>query len=373
MKYIWEQDDWPSLIYEDSLLLQPLSEARRKQGLLLGRLLSLGFDSQREALLSTFTEDVISTSKIEGEDLDRNSVRSSIARRLGVPNAGLKVRDRRAEGVIEMHLDAVNQFDQPLSKSRLSAWHAAMFPTGCSGLEKIIVGEYRDDLKGAMQVVSGPIERPRIHYQAPPADSLDMEMRRFVRWFNHPPKALDGVIRAGIAHLWFVLLHPFDDGNGRIARAVADMALAQDEKSPKRFYSLSREIMEQRKGYYEALERVNETELNITYWLLWFIQCFEQAIEGAEGVIEAVMAKSQFWQRHASTLLNKRQRKVIDRLLDGFEGGMTAKKWAAMGKCSIQTAQRDLLDCVEKGLMLRNPGGSKRTSYRLRLASDERL
>lgn len=360
--YIWREDDWPQFRWDAQALLMPLAEARHKQGHLLGQMQRLGFDLQCEAELRATTEDVIKTSEIEGERLDMASVRSSVARRLGLPDGGLLPPDRKVDGIVEMMLDALRNHATPLSSQRLFGWHAALFPTGWSGLHKITIGDWRTDSAGPMQVVSGPIERPKVHYEAPPANRVGSEIEQFLAWFNQTPP-MDGLLRSGIAHLWFVTIHPFDDGNGRIARTIADLALAQMEGTGQRFYSMSAQIQRERSHYYEILERTQRGSLDITAWLSWFVQCYGRAIDAAEVAAQGVLGKAEFWRRFTSEPMSARQKAVLNRFMDGFEGNLSAKKWAAIGKCSVDTAQRDINDLLERGILVRNPGGSKRTSY----------
>ena len=365
--YIWEQPEWPRLTWSDERLLEPLAAARLKQGHLLGSMARLGFDLKREAQLETLTEDVIRSSEIEGEILDRGGVRSSVARHLGVPTAAGAPADRETEGMVEMMLDATENHETALTPERLFGWQAALFPTGYSGMHKAKTGAWRDEVQGPMQVVSGPIGRQRVHYQAPPAQRLDAEVHAFLEWFNRRSEP-EGLLRAGLAHLWFVTIHPFDDGNGRVARAIADQALAQSEDSGQRFYSMSRQIRKERSEYYGALERAQKGSLDVTDWLVWFLHCFSRAIDGAEATCTDVLRKADFWHRYAREIFSKRQKVVLNRFLDGFEGKLTAKKWATIGTCSIPTAQRDINELVECGILRRNPGGSKNTSYTLVLA-----
>ena len=362
--YIWEQQEWPHLTWDDGRLLEPLAAARLKQGRLLGSMARLGFDLKLEAQLEALTEDVIKSSEIEGEVLDRGSVRSSIARRLGVPAAAVVPADRRTEGVVEMMLDATENYEALLTPERLFGWQASLFPTGYSGMHKVKTGAWRDDVAGPMQVVSGPIGRRQVYCQAPPAPQLDGEMQAFLDWFNRRGEP-EGLLRAGLAHLWFVTIHPFEDGNGRVARAIADQALAQSEDSGQRFYSVSSQIRKERSDYYDMLERSQKGALDVTDWLAWFLDCFSRALDGAEAACANVLRKADFWQRYAREAFDKRQKTVLNRFLDGFEGKLTAKKWAAIGKCSIPTAQRDINELVERGILRRNPGGSKNTSYDL--------
>jgi Fic family protein len=363
--YVWEQAGWPQFEWNDTALIEPLAAARLSQGRLLGRMQSLGFDLQLEAQLQALTEDVLKSSEIEGDILDPASVRSSLARRLGVPQAAITPADRRTEGVVEMMLEATRNFDAPLTAARLFGWQAALFPTGYSGLARIRTGSWRDDADGPMQVVSGAIGREHVHYQAPPAVQVEADMAAFFEWFAAPP-ATDGLLRAGLAHLWFVTIHPFEDGNGRIARAIADQALAQSEGSPQRFYSMSSQIRREREDYYAILERTQSGGLDVTRWLQWFLACFTRAIAGAEASSTGVLHKAEFWQANEKLALTGRQRAILNRYLDGFEGNLTARKWAILGKCSPASAQRDIADLVEKGVLERNAGGSKNTSYALK-------
>ncbi|MCE2518659.1 MAG: Fic family protein [Alphaproteobacteria bacterium] len=366
--YIWEQRDWPRFAWDNGSLLEPLAAARLKQGRLLGSMARLGFDLKLEAQLEALSEDVIKSSEIEGVVLDRDSVRSSLARRLGLPVAATAPADRLTEGVVEMMLDATENYGTLLTDKRLFGWQAALFPTGYAGMHRIKAGAWRDDAQGPMQVVSGPIGRQRVHYQAPPAQQLDAEMQAFLEWFNRR-SGPEGLLRAGLAHLWFVTIHPFEDGNGRVARAIADRALAQSEGSRQRFYSMSSQIRKERSGYYDALESAQKGTLDVTCWLVWFLDCFSRAIDGADSACADVLRKADFWQRYARGSFTKRQKAVLNRFLDGFEGKLTARKWAAIGTCSIPTAQRDINELVERGILRRNPGGSKNTSYDLMMAA----
>jgi Fic family protein len=362
--YVWEQPSWPEFEWRDGGLIEPLATARLNQGRLLGRMKGLGFDLQLEAQLQALTEDVLKSSEIEGDILDHASVRSSLARRLGVPQAAAAPADRRTEGVVEMMLDATRRFDAPLTAERLFAWQAALFPTGYSGLAKIRTGGWRADAGGPMQVVSGALGREQVHYRAPPAARVPHDMAAFLDWFAAPPQT-DGLLRAGLAHLWFVTIHPFEDGNGRVARAIADQALAQSEGSPQRFYSMSSQIRRERADYYAILEQTQKGGLDVTEWLQWFLACFTRAIDGAEASSADVLRKAEFWRVHERVPLSDRQRRILNHCLDGFQGHLTARKWAVLGKCSPASAQRDIADLVGKGMLKRNPGGSKNTSYDL--------
>ena len=364
---IWQSGEWPDWRYDLAALAQSLADASRAQGLLMGRLADVGMALRDQASLSALTEDVIKTSEIEGEQLDVESVRSSIARRLGVNIGALAPVDRHIEGVVEMVLDATANCNARVTRDRLFGWHAALFPTGYSGLVRINVGGWRDDTTGPMQVVSGPLGRQRMHFEAPPADRLQSETDRFINWANsasnEPP-----LIKAGLAHLWFVTLHPFDDGNGRIARALGDLFLARADGSPQRFYSLSAQIQRERKAYYDILERAQKQSLDVTEWLAWFLETLHRAVEQAQHTLDAVLAKTRFWQRWAapgSAPLNERQVKLVNRLLDGFEGKLTSSKWASIAKCSPDTALRDITDLLARGVLRKSDAGGRSTSYEL--------
>ena len=363
MIYIHELPNWPTLCWSDEQLAQPLAAVRHRQGRLIGHMEALGFPLREEAVLQALTEDVIKSSEIEGEVLDREQVRSSIARRLGMDIGGLVEADRSVESVVEMMLDATQNYAQPLTAERLFSWHAALFPTGRSGMSRITVGAWRTAEAGPMQVVSGPIGRERVHYEAPASERLDADMSRFLDWFE--TAAPDPVLKAGIAHLWFVTIHPFDDGNGRIARAIADIALARAEGTAQRFYSMSAQIRIERKAYYDMLESTQKGDLDITPWLLWFIGCLDRAFDGAETILASVMRKARFWESVAGQPLNERQRKVINRLLDGFEGKLTNAKWATITKASSDTALRDINDLLRRGILEKEPAGGRSTSYSL--------
>lgn len=362
--YIWQASDWPNWRYDLASLAKPLADVSRAQGLLLGRLADVGMALRDQASLAALTEDVIKTSEIENERLDAASVRSSIARRLGVDIGALAPLDRHVEGVVEMVLDATTRSDAALTKERLFGWHAALFPTSYSGLSKIRVGTFRDDASGPMQVVSGPIGRQQIHFEAPPADQLDAEVTRFIEWANartpdHP------LLKAGLGHLWFVTLHPFDDGNGRIARAIGDLLLARADGSPQRFYSLSAQIQRERRDYYDILEHTQKGSLDVTPWLAWFLDNLATAVNDAQHTLDVVLVKTRFWQRWATTPLNERQVKLLNRLLDGFEGKLNSSKWAAIAKCSPDTALRDINDLLARGVLRKSTAGGRSTSYEL--------
>ena len=363
-KYIWQINDWPNWHFDLAMLAGPLADVSRTQGLLMGRLADVGMALRDQASLSALTEDVVKTSEIEGERLDVESVRSSVARRLGVDIGALAPVDRQVEGVVEMVLNATVHCAAPVTRDRLFGWHAALFPTGYSGLSKIKVGGWRDDASGPMQVVSGPIGRQRVHFEAPPADRLEAETSRFLDWINgetgEPP-----LVKAGLAHLWFVTLHPFDDGNGRVARAIGDLLLARVDGSPQRFYSLSAQIQRERKAYYDILERTQKGTLDVTGWLTWFLDALHRAVDQSQHTLDAVLAKARFWQRFAGMPMNERQVKLLNRLLDGFEGKLTTSKWAAIAKCSPDTALRDINELLARGALRKSAAGGRSTSYEL--------
>lgn len=369
--YIWQQSDWPHWRYDVQRLASLLAQVHHAQGYLLGRMSDMGLALRDRAILQVLTEDVLKTSEIEGDRLNPDTVRSSIARRLGVDVGALAPSDRHVDGVVDMVLDATGNFNQPLTAKRLFGWHAALFPTGYSGLAEIGTGEWRDDASGSMQVVSGPVGRQRVHYMAPPAHLLEAEMSDFLLWFNLHQEP-DPVVKAGLAHLWFVTIHPFDDGNGRIARAVGDMALARAEQSAQRFYSLSAQIQRERKDYYDMLERTQKGTLDVTDWLEWFLGCLLRAMQGAEAMLSAVLTKARFWQRRAGTPLNERQVKLINRLLDDFEGKLTSSKWAAIAKCSPDTALRDITELIASGVLMKSDAGGRSTSYELKHEGDNK-
>ena len=362
--YVWQASDWPNWRYDLAALVQPMAEVSLAQGLLMGRLADIGMALRDQASLAALTEDVVKTSAIEGEPLDVGSVRSSIARRLGVDIGVLAPVDRHVEGVVEMVIDASSNSQAPVTRERLFGWHAALFPTGYSGLSKLQVGDWRDDAGGPMQVVSGRIGRERVHFEAPPAQRLEAEMDRFLNWVNGPPRE-PALIRAGLGHLWFVTLHPFDDGNGRIARAIGDLLLARADGSPQRFYSLSAQIQRERQAYYEMLERAQKGSLDVTAWLLWFLAALQRAVDQALITLDTVLIKARSWQRWASLPLNERQIKLLNRLLDGFDGKLTSSKWAAIAKCSPDTALRDINDLLARGVLRKTEGGGRNTGYEL--------
>jgi Fic family protein len=369
MEYIWQKKAWPDFIWDSDHLLKFLGRVRFNQGSLTAQVRELDFDIQQTARADVLVEEALKTSAIEGETLNPDAVRSSVGRRLGISDAGLKhVQDPKADGLVQILLDATNNHSRKLTSDRIFGWHAALFPTGFSGMIKINVAQWRDDKQGPMQVVSGPVGKRKIHFEAPPARMLEKEMQAFFSWINKNSQ-IDGIIRAGLAHLWFITLHPFDDGNGRIARTLTDMLLARDENNPKRFYSLSSQIMTERNDYYDILNTTQKGNLDITLWLEWFLECMKRAILNSNALLKKIMVKAQFWMVFAQTRLNERQTKVVNRLLDagpeGFEGGLKNKKYMGMAHTSRATAQRELADLIQKGILIKLPGGGRSTSYDL--------
>jgi Fic family protein len=362
--YIHERKGWPKFRWHEQRLLQPLANVRHRQGRLIGRMQGLGFSLRNEAMLQTLTQDVLKSSEIEGEQLDGQQVRSSVARRLGIDIGALAPVDRNVEGVVEMMLDATQNYADPLTEDRLFGWHASLFPTGHSGMHKIRVAGWRRDKDGPMQVVSGPVGREKVHYQAPAAKKVGRDMKRFLEWINAGAQ-IDPVLKAALAHLWFVTIHPFEDGNGRIARAIADLGLARSEESSQRFYSMSAQIRVERKAYYDTLEATQKGDLDVTDWLEWFLACLDRSFDKANDILANVLGKSRFWQAHAAASFNDRQRDMINRLLEGFEGKLTNAKWAKIEKCSSDTALRDIADLVKQGVLARDAAGGRSTSYSL--------
>lgn len=361
-KYIWQRPEWPMWQFDSARLAEQLSKVTLERGRLLGSMQALGFKLAEEATLRALTDEVIKSSEIEGEKLNPESVRSSLARRLGMDIGALAPADRHVDGVVEMVLDAIQRYDESLTEQRLFGWHAALFPTGYSGMIKIAVGDYRADVDGPMQVVSGGVGRERVHFEAPPTERLAQEMARFLGWFNHT-QGIDPTIKAGLAHLWFVTIHPFEDGNGRIARAVCDMALARADGSPQRFYSLSAQIQRERKDYYDALELAQQGTLDVTEWLEWFLGCLLRSIQGAGEQTKEVMLKATFWSQWSGASMNERQVKMLNKLLDGFEGNLTNKKWVAINKCSPDTALRDIKELIDRGILVSAGAGGRSTHY----------
>lgn len=360
--YIYQQEEWPQFKWNQIKLAPLLANVRHLQGKLLGHMEALGFDFQREATLNTLTQDVIKTSEIEGERLDLQQVRSSVANRLGINIGKPTYVDHNVEGIVEILLDATKNYNSKLTKERLFDWHSALFPTGRSGSHRITVGKWRDVSSGDMQIVSGSFGREKVYYEAPSYDCLEVEMNKFITWFNCNLD-IDLVIKAAIAHFWFITIHPFDDGNGRIARAIADMVLAKSEDSALRFYSMSSQILRERQDYYNMLEKCQKGAINITLWIEWFLSCLERAIKNSENLLKTVLTKADFWRKHAGSSFNERQRKIINQLLDGFEGKLTSSKWAKISKCSQDTALRDITALLNQGVLVKENGGGRSTCY----------
>lgn len=363
--FIHQQDDWPNFQWDSDKIVSLLSEARNLQGRLLGKMESLGFDLRNEALLDTLTMDVLKSSEIEGEFLNPDQVRSSIARKLGMEISGSVESDRDVDGVVEMMLDATQNCFKPLTADRLFDWHAALFPTARSGMYKITVADWRKDSTGPMQVVSGAMGMEKVHFQAPDSSLVEEEMKLFLDWFNNNVKT-DLVLKAATAHLWFITIHPFEDGNGRIARALTDMLLAQSDKSNQRFYSMSAQIRIQRKEYYEMLENTQKGNLDITEWIKWFLNCLINSLKSTDSVLVRVLFKADFWTKHSKILINERQNKLLNKLLDGFDGKLTSSKWAKIAKCSKDTAIRDINDLIDKDILQKESAGGRSTNYELK-------
>lgn len=369
LNYLWQEPRWPAFTWNAGSLLSPLSQTRLAQGFLLQKMAGIGIELSKESESRVLMAETIKTAAIEGELLDPASVRSSVARRLGLSTAGLPRSARSVDGLVDVLLDATQQYKSPLTTKRLKGWQAALFPTGYSGFHKIRVGQWRGS--EPMRVVSGPVGHERVHFEAPPQDRLPREMARFIKWWNSGSLFLDGLLRAGVGHLYFVTIHPFEDGNGRVARALTDMALAQDEKIGHRFYSMSTAIMENRQSYYDVLERCSKGPLDITPWLLWFLTTLERAIKNSDVLLNTVLSKARFWQENAPVELSPRQRKALNAMLDsgpeGFSGGMTTRKYVGMTRASRATAFRELADLVEKGILKPTSALGRSTSYILRL------
>jgi Fic family protein len=360
-KYIYQHKNWTNFIWKDEVISPIFGEVRNLQGKISGQMSALGFSSKEEATLTTLTLDVVKSSEIEGEQLNYEQVRSSIARRLGINAAGLVPSSRSVEGVVDMMLDASQNYKKPMTEERLFGWHAALFPTGYSGIYRIEAGKYRTE---EMQVVSGAMGKEKIHYEAVAANLVKSEMNKFIKWFNDNT-AIDPVLKAAIAHFWFVIIHPFDDGNGRIARAITDLFLARAENSAERFYSMSGQILVERKQYYAVLQKVQHSNGDITEWLNWFLHCLKKALLETEKAVQRMLRKATFWKMHEHTGLNERQRLVLNKLLDGFDGKLKSSKWAKIAKCSPDTALRDIKDLIEKGILRQEQGGGRSTNYEL--------
>src|SRR5580765_3790574 len=364
MRYLYMNEDWPRFTWDAKRLVPYLSTARYKQGVLLGKMQALGYQLKKEATLAALTEETVKSSAIEGQELNPESVRSSLARRMGLEAAGARPVDRNVEGIVEMMLDATQKYASPLTKERLFGWHAALFPTGRSGMRKITTGAWRT---GGMEVVSGPIGKEKTHFEAPGPEGVAREMKAFLSWFEDKAGGVEPLIKAGLAHLYFVTIHPFEDGNGRIARAITEMSLARLEDSTQRFYSMSSQIGEERRGYYEILESTQKRGMDVTEWLVWFLDCLARAIDKANELTAGVLAKEAFWRnlKQKSTDVSERQKKIISRLLEGFEGKLTTEKWAKLARTSHDTALRDIQDLIGKGILTQEQSGGRSTAYRL--------
>ncbi len=360
-KYIYQYSQWPSFTWNEKQVGNVLGKVRHLQGRIFGQMSHVGFTLRKETYLSTLTLDVLKSSEIEGEFLNYEQVRSFIAQKLGIETSGMVHVERDVEGVVEMMLDATRNYSKKLTGKRLLGWHASLFPTGYSGMHKIEVGCYR---KGEMQVVSGPMGKEKVHFEAPHHDKIQEEMNALLDWINEE-KDIDLVIKSAIAHFWFIIIHPFDDGNGRIARALTDLVLARSEQSSLRFYSLSNQILAEKKTYYSILQKVQHSSGDITEWLEWFLNCLYRSLQSTESTLEKVFSKADFWEHHKETELNSRQRKILNKLLDGFEGKLKSSKWAKMAKCSADTALRDIKDLMSKGILRQEASGGRSTNYEL--------
>lgn len=365
MLYLYQREEWPNFNWRDNKIINPLAEVRNLQGRILGRMESLGFELRQEATLETITLDVLKSSEIEGEILNPTQVRSSIVRRFGMEWAGAVPSDKDVDGIVEMMLDATQNCYDPISAERLFDWHASLFPTGRSGMYKIRVADWRVDEAGPMLVVSATLGKEKVHFQAPDAAVVPYEMDRFIEWFNSRIE-LDGILKAAVAHLWFITIHPFADGNGRIARALTDMLLARADNSKQRFYSMSSQIQKERTQYYEILERSQKGQVDITPWLLWFLSCLKNAILSTDSVLDKVWYKADFWKKHRGVIMNERQHQMINKILDHFEGKLTSDKWAKLCKCSKDTAIRDINDLIEKNILCKEDAGGRSTHYVLK-------
>jgi len=363
--YLYNNENWPIFTWNSEKLMPLLSYVRNRQGKLIGKMGAWGFELQNEANLEILTQEIIKSTEIEGEFLDRDQVRSSIARKLGLEIAGLVYSDRHVDGIVDLMIDATTNYDKELNKERLFSWHAALFPTGQSGNYKIVTGNWRDDSTGPMQIVSGALGKQKVHFQAPRAAQLENEMRIFFDWFNLDQQT-DLVLKSAIAHLWFVTIHPFEDGNGRISRAISDMLLTRSDEQSYRFYSMSAQIRKERNSYYDILEKTQKNDINITAWLEWFLNCLLHSIEHAEKLLEKIMYKHSFWSTHTGLTINARQRKILVMLLDDFEGVLQTTKWAKLGKCSQDTALRDIQDLMDKGILVKSEKGGRSTNYELK-------
>ncbi|TAE71743.1 MAG: Fic family protein [Bacteroidetes bacterium] len=361
-KYIYQYKNWTNFTWREADINAIFGEVRHLQGKVIGQLNSIGFKTKEEATLSTLTLDVIKSSEIEGEKLDYQQVRSSIARRLGINIAGIVPANRNVDGIVEMMLDATQHYQQPLTDKRLFGWHSALFPTGHSGMHKIEVGTYRT---GEMQIVAGAMGKEKVYYEAVPANKVSEEMEAFMNWFNNLSGNLDPVLKAAIAHFWFITIHPFDDGNGRMARAISDLMLARADNTSERYYSMSSQILIERKQYYAILQKVQHSDGDITEWIEWFLHCLKQSLLTTEITLQKILRKTEFWEIHENTRFNDRQRLLLNKLFDGFDGKLKSSKWAKIAKCSPDTALRDIKDLMEKGILRHEKNGGRSTSYEI--------
>ncbi len=370
MTYIHEKENWTDFTWDEQMVSGKLAETRNLQGKLLGKMESLGFNLQEEAVLQTLTLETVKSSEIEGEVLSLEQVRSSIARRLGIELAGTVKSERYIDGIVEMMLDATQLYNATLTKERLFKWHSALFPTGWSNMYRIVVADWRKDSTGPMQVVSGKVGKEKVHFQAPPSNQIEKEMSNFLLWLE-TEKKIDPVLKAALAHLRFITIHPFEDGNGRIARAVTEMLLARSENSAKRFYSMSSQIRKERKKYYEILEQTQRGTSDITDWIVWFLDCLKNSLKTTAELLANIFIKADFWKAHSETILNERQRKMLNILLDDFEGNLTTSKWGKICKCSQDTALRDIQDLIKKGLLQKESSGGRSTRYTLKIPESD--
>lgn len=366
--YIHEKDNWTQFTWNEKIISKELAETRNLQGRLLGKMESLGFDQQDEAVLNTLTLEIVKSSEIEGEILDLEQVRSSVARRLGIELAGAIESERHIDGIVEMMLDATQRYDLPVTKDRLFGWHSLLFPTGWSNMYKITVANWRKDSTGPMQVVSGAMGKEKVHFEAPSSERIDSEIENLIHWIESE-NIIDPVLKSAIVHLWFITIHPFEDGNGRITRALTEMLLARSDKSVKRFYSMSSQIRIQRKQYYEILEKTQKGNSEITDWILWFLECLRNSFESTTELLSKILIKAEFWKINSKTILNKRQQKMLNKLLDGFDGKLTTSKWGKICKCSQDTALRDIQDLIKKDILQKEKSGGRSTNYELKLPS----
>ena len=364
--YIHEKDNWTEFTWNEKLISKELAETRNLQGRLLGKMESLGFDQQDEAVLNTLTLEIVKSSEIEGEILDLEQVRSSVAKRLGIELAGAIESERHIDGIVEMMLDATQRYGLPITKDRLFGWHSLLFPTGWSNMYKITVADWRKDSTGPMQVVSGAMGKEKVHFEAPNSERIDSEIETLIDWIESENE-IDPVLKSAIAHLWFITIHPFEDGNGRITRALTEMLLARSDRSVKRFYSMSSQIRIQRKQYYEILEKTQKGTSEITDWILWFLECLKNSFESTSELLSKILIKAEFWKINSKTILNKRQQKMLNKLLDGFEGKLTTSKWGKICKCSQDTALRDIQDLIKKDILEKEKSGGRSTNYELKL------